>query len=285
MLWVNLIMDTFASLALATEPPSESLLLRKPYGRNKPLISRTMMKNILGHAVYQLTIIFTLLFAGELSGLMEWWGKRKGAESQPCSSPILGTPLGQDRAYLVLDGKWRGVKGEDLRSGCGAAPDTSGCRGSFSQGSSFSTFLRKSGFSGVSMGGSSWVKGASARAWDPNSTSSSTKQKQGVGSHFSFPIPSPNCLVCLGEKFFDIDSGRNAPLHSPPTEHYTIVFNTFVMMQLFNEINARKIHGERNVFESIYRNPIFCTVVLGTFAAQVRLRGQAGGAGRGPCCR
>ncbi|XP_009081049.1 PREDICTED: plasma membrane calcium-transporting ATPase 1-like, partial [Acanthisitta chloris] len=41
------------------------------------------------------------------------------------------------------------------------------------------------------------------------------------------------------------------------------------MMQLFNEINARKIHGERNVFESIYRNPIFCTVVLGTFAAQI----------------
>lgn len=66
MLWVNLIMDTFASLALATEPPTESLLLRKPYGRDKPLISRTMMKNILGHAVYQLTIIFTLLFVGRL---------------------------------------------------------------------------------------------------------------------------------------------------------------------------------------------------------------------------
>ncbi|KAL0968002.1 hypothetical protein UPYG_G00260850 [Umbra pygmaea] len=65
MLWVNLIMDTFASLALATEPPTEALLLRKPYGRNKPLISRTMMKNILGHAVYQLIVIFTLLFAGE----------------------------------------------------------------------------------------------------------------------------------------------------------------------------------------------------------------------------
>lgn len=64
MLWVNLIMDTLASLALATEPPTESLLLRKPYGRDKPLISRTMMKNILGHAVYQLVIIFTLLFAG-----------------------------------------------------------------------------------------------------------------------------------------------------------------------------------------------------------------------------
>ncbi|XP_019360654.1 PREDICTED: plasma membrane calcium-transporting ATPase 2 isoform X4 [Gavialis gangeticus] len=135
MLWVNLIMDTFASLALATEPPTESLLLRKPYGRNKPLISRTMMKNILGHAVYQLTLIFTLLF--------------------------------------------------------------------------------------------------------------------------------------IGEQMFQIDSGRNAPLHSPPSEHYTIIFNTFVMMQLFNEINARKIHGERNVFDGIFRNPIFCTIVLGTFAIQI----------------
>ena len=64
MLWVNLIMDTFASLALATEQPTEDLLLRKPYGRNKALISRTMMKNILGHAFYQLIVIFTLLFAG-----------------------------------------------------------------------------------------------------------------------------------------------------------------------------------------------------------------------------
>ncbi|XP_073731244.1 plasma membrane calcium-transporting ATPase 3b isoform X4 [Misgurnus anguillicaudatus] len=135
MLWVNLIMDTFASLALATEPPTEALLLRKPYGRNNPLISLTMMKNILGHGVYQLVIIFTLLF--------------------------------------------------------------------------------------------------------------------------------------VGEKIFNIDSGRNAPLHSPPSEHYTIIFNTFVLMQLFNEINARKIHGERNVFDGIFGNPIFCSIVLGTFAVQI----------------
>ncbi|XP_042621751.1 plasma membrane calcium-transporting ATPase 2-like isoform X9 [Cyprinus carpio] len=135
MLWVNLIMDTFASLALATEPPTEALLMRKPYGRNKPLISSTMTKNILGHGVYQLIIIFTLLF--------------------------------------------------------------------------------------------------------------------------------------VGEQIFDIDSGRNAPLHSPPSEHYTIIFNTFVMMQLFNEINARKIHGERNVFDGIFRNPIFCSIVLATFVIQI----------------
>ncbi|XP_071193030.1 plasma membrane calcium-transporting ATPase 2 isoform X2 [Salvelinus alpinus] len=135
MLWVNLIMDTFASLALATEPPTEALLKRKPYGRNKPLISSTMTKNILGHGIYQLVIIFSLLF--------------------------------------------------------------------------------------------------------------------------------------VGEQIFDIDSGRHAPLHSPPSEHYTIIFNTFVLMQLFNEINARKIHGERNVFDGIFRNPIFCSIVFGTFAIQI----------------
>jgi P-type Ca2+ transporter type 2B len=67
MLWVNLIMDTLASLALATELPSEELLNRKPYGRTKPLISRTMMKNIIGHAIYQLAVLFGLLFAGMYS--------------------------------------------------------------------------------------------------------------------------------------------------------------------------------------------------------------------------
>lgn len=78
----------------------------------------------------------------------------------------------------------------------------------------------------------------------------------------------------LGEKIFNIDSGRNAPLHSPPSEHYTIIFNTFVLMQLFNEINARKIHGERNVFDGIFSNPIFCSIVLGTFLMQVKIFGR-----------
>uniref|UniRef100_A0A915D7F1 P-type Ca(2+) transporter n=1 Tax=Ditylenchus dipsaci TaxID=166011 RepID=A0A915D7F1_9BILA len=135
MLWVNLIMDTLASLALATEMPTEDLLKRKPYGRTSPLISRTMSKNILGHAVYQLTILFWLIFAGE--------------------------------------------------------------------------------------------------------------------------------------KFFDVDSGRWAQLHAPPSQHFTIVFNTFVMMTLFNEINARKIHGERNVFQGLFTNPIYYCIWIATMASQV----------------
>ncbi|KAL1129907.1 hypothetical protein AAG570_012851 [Ranatra chinensis] len=135
MLWVNLIMDTLASLALATEMPTSDLLLRKPYGRTKPLISRTMMKNILGQAIYQLTVVFTLLFAGD--------------------------------------------------------------------------------------------------------------------------------------KMLDIPTGRGAEFGSAPTQHFTVIFNTFVMMTLFNEINARKIHGQRNVFEGFFTNPIFYCIWIGTVLAQV----------------
>ncbi|XP_044741527.1 plasma membrane calcium-transporting ATPase 2 isoform X4 [Chrysoperla carnea] len=135
MLWVNLIMDTLASLALATELPTPDLLLRKPYGRTKPLISRTMMKNILGQAIYQLTVIFALLF--------------------------------------------------------------------------------------------------------------------------------------VGDKLLDIESGRGAEFGSGPTQHFTVIFNSFVMMTLFNEFNARKIHGQRNVFEGIFTNPIFYTIWIGTCLSQV----------------
>lgn len=69
-------------------------------------------------------------------------------------------------------------------------------------------------------------------------------------------------------------SVRNAPIEAPPSEHYTVVFNTFVLMQIFNEFNARNINGERNVFEGVFRNPIFCSIILGTYVAQVALNGQ-----------
>jgi len=135
MLWVNLIMDTLASLALATELPTPELLLRKPYGRTSPLISATMAKNILGQAIYQLVVVFGIMF--------------------------------------------------------------------------------------------------------------------------------------FGEKMFDIDSGRYADLRAPPSEHFTIVFNAFVMMTLFNEINARKIHGQRNVFSGIFTNPIYYVIWIVTFLSQI----------------
>uniref|UniRef100_A0A183CCV9 Calcium-transporting ATPase n=1 Tax=Globodera pallida TaxID=36090 RepID=A0A183CCV9_GLOPA len=135
MLWVNLIMDTLASLALATEMPTEDLLKRKPYGRTKSLISRTMVKNIIGHGIYQLAVLFGLLFFGEK----------------------FIPDLEQERA-------------------------------------------------------------------------------------------------------------RELPHEAAPTMHFTIIFNTFVLMTLFNEINSRKIHGERN---GLFANPIFCAIWIITLVSQI----------------
>jgi Ca2+ transporting ATPase len=50
-----------------------------------------------------------------------------------------------------------------------------------------------------------------------------------------------------------------------------MVFNVFVMMTLFNEINMRKLHGERNVFEGITKNWIFWAVIIITCFAQAIL--------------
>lgn len=64
LLWVNLIMDTFAALALATDPPTPDILNRKPQPKSAPLITWNMWKMIIGQSIYQLVVTLVLYFAG-----------------------------------------------------------------------------------------------------------------------------------------------------------------------------------------------------------------------------
>jgi len=64
LLWVNLIMDTMAALALATDPPSRELLTRPPYGKDDQLITRRMWLNIIGQALFQLVANLIVLYLG-----------------------------------------------------------------------------------------------------------------------------------------------------------------------------------------------------------------------------
>ena len=66
LLWVNLIMDTLAALALATEPPTDALLLQKPHGKSERIINNIMWKHIVGHAIFQLCSLLALLYAANL---------------------------------------------------------------------------------------------------------------------------------------------------------------------------------------------------------------------------
>ena len=64
MLWVNLIQDSLAALALATEPPTDDLLKTLPYGRHENIISRDMAINILSQSLYQVSVLMIVLFVG-----------------------------------------------------------------------------------------------------------------------------------------------------------------------------------------------------------------------------
>ena len=62
------------------------------------------------------------------------------------------------------------------------------------------------------------------------------------------------------------------------SRHMTNVFNVFTVMQIFNLINARKIHDELNVFSGVWNNWIFFVVFAGCFAGQaiiIELGGSA----------
>ncbi|KAF8628028.1 hypothetical protein AX15_004145 [Amanita polypyramis BW_CC] len=64
LLWINIIMDTFAALALATDPASESLLDRKPDDKRAPLFSTDMYKMILFQSTYQVAVTLIFHFLG-----------------------------------------------------------------------------------------------------------------------------------------------------------------------------------------------------------------------------
>ena len=139
LLWVNLIMDTFAALALATEPPKPELLEDRPHGRNDNIMTSVMWRNVIGQSVYQIVVLCVLLFFGQ--------------------------------SVFGFEGREIGTK------------------------------------------------------WN---------QENGV--------------------------------------HFTMIFNTFVMMQVFNEINSRKIGAhEFNIFEGIFNNWLFLFIEFITIVVQITL--------------
>ncbi len=62
MLWVNLIMDTFAAMALASLPPSESVMKDKPRSRDAFIITKGMYRFIVGIGLLFFVILFVFLY-------------------------------------------------------------------------------------------------------------------------------------------------------------------------------------------------------------------------------
>ena len=64
MLWVNLIMDSLGSLALATEPPYDDLLHRYPTKKSESIINVTMWKHILTQSIFELALLVFIYIYG-----------------------------------------------------------------------------------------------------------------------------------------------------------------------------------------------------------------------------
>ena len=71
MLWVNLIMDTFAAMALASLPPSESVMNDKPRDRNAFILNKAMYQNILGVGGFFFVLLLVLLYVFEHSNITQ----------------------------------------------------------------------------------------------------------------------------------------------------------------------------------------------------------------------
>ena len=76
-------------------------------------------------------------------------------------------------------------------------------------------------------------------------------------------------ILFVGPYIFDVQSSIGAEdifdYNEQNFVHYTIFFNIFVYLQVFNEINSRKLkQEEKDVFEGFFNNPLFLYVLIGT---------------------
>jgi hypothetical protein len=69
-----------------------------------------------------------------------------------------------------------------------------------------------------------------------------------------------------------LEDWDNTPLYSAkeilygPSRHMTNVFNIFVLFQIFNMINCRKVNDEKNIFEDMFSNwmfPLIWVIIFG----------------------
>jgi magnesium-transporting ATPase (P-type) len=73
MLWINVIMDSMASIAMASEPPNPRVLNRPPINRTANILKPRMVANMLAQSVYQLAALLVIYFKGP-----EWGGFFEG---------------------------------------------------------------------------------------------------------------------------------------------------------------------------------------------------------------
>jgi len=252
LLWVNLVMDSMAALALATELPTEQLLDRKPYGKSA-LISKRMWKHILVQGTYQFIVIICLLFVTPtVADYFHFNSCSIGEESM-----LVPISLDATADHPVPDGVPLDAAGQ-----------------------------------------TTYFDLLTADRYEPRDLEHLLLGDRDYhGLHFNWPVHPDGCLrtkrgaVDAGDEVTSPISGTmtvtdamkghwdaNQKELEDVAEEWkeeqerhvnTLVFNFFIIAQIFNEINSRKIMDELNLFDRILTNHIFVGVLIITAGLQL----------------
>ena len=76
LLWINVIMDTFAAIALCSEPPRAGLMLMKPKRRDESIVTPSMLNTIFTTGGFFVAVMLTLLIGMTYYG---WFAEGSGA--------------------------------------------------------------------------------------------------------------------------------------------------------------------------------------------------------------
>ena len=104
LLWINLILDTLAAIALSTEPPHATILTKHlPASSEEDIMSAIMWRQILGIAIYQVVAMIILMYFGRFMWDLDWSAKMAfDSEGNPTDVGVLYTILFNTFIYMQL---------------------------------------------------------------------------------------------------------------------------------------------------------------------------------------
>eukprot|EP01108_Squamamoeba_japonica_P003992 TRINITY_DN3184_c0_g1_i1.p1 TRINITY_DN3184_c0_g1~~TRINITY_DN3184_c0_g1_i1.p1 ORF type:complete len:802 (+),score=488.83 TRINITY_DN3184_c0_g1_i1:172-2406(+) len=250
LLWLNLIMDSCGAICLATDPPSPELLDDKPAGRNTALITTRMWRFITGHTLFQCGILIWLLVAiktasdagvPDRNGTYFFVGATVPPE--PCHAGGLGCVCAADSLCDDAAAVCSPQIGTNDVAWCvlplGAVPTTSGAANA-----------------------------------TPSTAPAAAADNDADGlmpPGHAMPVCSAvgSCVnefdVCHDEGYlaeagaFCLSRAGGKVL---PSRGQTIVFNTFVWMQVFNEFNARLLGDTILPTAGLSKNNLFWGTII-----------------------
>ena len=246
MLWVNLIMDSLGSLALATEPPYDELLERKPTNKNESIINGRMWKHIVLQSIFEIGIL--LFFYLEAPKYIDEYKHdllTLASDIKLCTGELPGGAKDIKKILYGTKEDWSENYYFYLsREYC--KEDNSSC---INITSSYCKIFN--------------IKNYILPDEEMNiSILNKTIIKNNIDYYLSNNSYFPYSLNEYYSHYISKFGG---------TTHMTIIFDIFVIYTLFNQVNCRIIDDSFNTFKRINKGLLFCLVTLIELAIQLLL--------------